>query len=82
MNSRSLPYNFTRDRLIDEYGVLARELKAGEEIVFSGEVPEGLSTHYEIDSNDRGQMFFCGIPWLEKKGCPRLTIRRKSDGGR
>ena len=68
MKSMSLPYNFTRGRLLEVY----QQMDCGptEEIEFSGPAPEGMSA-----SHDDGK--FCGIPWVSKGGMPRLTVRKK-----
>ena len=76
MTSRTLPYRFTRDRLHEEYIKLAQGLKPGEEIVFSGEVPEGL-VNFSTTESSGGQILFMGLLWTQKTGCPVLTIIKK-----
>jgi hypothetical protein len=67
-NSVTLPYDFSRGRLLVAYKGLA--VQPGEEIVFSGEAPEDM-----VDEHT--PTLLCGMPWVKKSGVPTLTVKRK-----
>lgn len=86
MSSRSLPYDFTRQRLEEEYNKLVAELgdsfMSGEaQIMLCGTVPAGLLDGETVyDTNMAGGKMLMGIPWDTTPGPPKLIIRRKRNG--